>query len=481
MQMPRQWSNFIDGQWLPSEQQLPVLNPATGQEIASIALASTAQAEQALVAAQRCVVARSLTAQRPAARVSLLLRIAEEIRALAEYGAQVLCSENGKRYSDAYEEFIEAARYFEYYAGMTDKIEGVSIPLGDDYVNYTVYEPMGVSVQIVPWNFPVSICARSLAPALAAGNACIVKSPELSPLGICVLFEALEKAGVPQGAVQLLCGSGSEVGEYLVSSQQTNQIVFTGSVATGQRILQKAAQWATPCVMELGGKSAAIVMADADLNALIQSIKSGIFFNSGQVCSALSRLLVHESIYEQTITTVQQLVDSLSVGDGFSKADITPVISAQQQQHIQAMCEAAKQEGACIVAGGNKTLPQSGFYVQPTVFSGLKAHMRIVQEEVFGPVLCILPFRTELEAVELANDTHYGLVAGVFTNDLSTALRLTPLLRSGQVFINEWYAGGIETPFGGIGLSGYGREKGQEALYNYVRTKSVTARVGRHT
>lgn len=477
MQMPTQWFNFIDGQWLGSEQQLPVLNPATGKEIATIALATTAQAEQALVAAQQCVAARSLTAIRPAARVSLLLRVAEEIRGIADYGAQVLCNENGKSYSDAYEEFIEAARYFEYYAGMTDKIEGVSIPLGDAYVNYTVYEPMGVSVQIVPWNFPVSICARSLAPALAAGNACIVKSPELSPLGMCVLFEALEKAGVPQGAVQLLCGVGPEIGQYLVSSQHTDQIVFTGSVATGQRILQLAATWATPCVMELGGKSAAIVMADANLQELMQSIKNGIFFNSGQVCSALSRLLVHESIYEQTIEAVQLLVDGLSVGDGFSRADITPVISAQQQQQIQAMCERAIQEGARVVGGGNKVLPDAGFYVQPTVFAEVKAHMRIAQDEVFGPVLCILPFSTEAEAVTLANDTHYGLVAGVFTNDLSTALRLTPLLRSGQVFINEWYAGGIETPFGGVGLSGYGREKGQEALYNYVRTKSVTVRV----
>lgn len=477
MQIPMSWSNFIDGEWVASEVDLSVFNPATEVQIATVSQATTAQAEQALEAAQRCVAERILTKPRPAERVALLLRAAEEIRRIADYGAYVLCSENGKSYAAAHEEFIEAARYFEYYAGMADKAEGVSIPLGDDYLSFTTYEPMGVSVQIVPWNFPVSICARSLAPALAAGNACIVKSPELSPLGLCVLFEALEKAGIPKGAIHLLCGVGSEVGQHLVSSQKTNQIVFTGSVATGQRILQAAAQWATPCVMELGGKSAAVVLEDADLDDLLESVKSGIFFNSGQVCSALSRLLVHESIYEKTLSAVCALVNDLRIGDGFSEADITPVISAQQQRQIQQMCDVAIQEGASLVASRQNHLPETGFYVSPMVFAEVKSSMSIMQNEVFGPVLCVMPFSSDEEAVQLANETDYGLVAGVFTNNLNKALRFTQLLRSGQVFVNEWYAGGIETPFGGVGLSGFGREKGQEALYSYVRTKCVTVKL----
>lgn len=477
MQTSTKWFNFIDGQWVDSEAELIVLNPATAEPIATIYQASIEHAEQALDAAQQCVIERRLTRIKPEQRVSLLLKAAEEIRKVAEYGAQILCTENGKNYADALEEFIEAARYFEYYAGMADKIEGVSIPLGDEYVSFTHYEPMGVSVQIVPWNFPVSICARSLAPALAAGNACIVKSPEQSPLGLCVLFEALEKAGFPQGSLHLLCGLGAEVGHHLVSSPKANQIVFTGSVATGRRIMQAASHWATPCVMELGGKSAAVVLEDADLDELLKSIKSGIFFNSGQVCSAMARLLVHKSIYEKTISAIRTLVEGLSLGDGFSKADITPVVSAQQQQQIQKMCELALQEGATLIAIGQKPLPEKGFYVQPAVFSTTDSSLSIVREEVFGPVLCVMPFDSDEQAVQLANETDYGLVAGVFTNSLNRALRFTQLLRSGQVFVNEWYAGGIETPFGGVGLSGFGREKGQEALYSYVRTKCITVKL----
>ncbi|MCQ9617674.1 aldehyde dehydrogenase family protein [Paenalcaligenes niemegkensis] len=473
MQMPAQWSNFINGQWVGSDQQLPIFNPATGTQIATVAQATTEQATQALDGAQRCIAERRLSKGRPADRVCLLLRVASEIRKIAEYGAKILCLENGKRYSDAHDEFVEAARYFEYYAGMADKIEGVSIPLGDDYVDYTVYEAIGVSVQIVPWNFPVSICARSLAPALAAGNACIVKSPELSPLGLCVLFEALEKAGLPKGAAQLLCGLGSEVGGFLVSSPKTNQIVFTGSVPTGRRIMQAAAHWATPCVMELGGKSAGVVLEDADIHDLLVNIKSGIFLNSGQVCSALSRLLVHRSIYAQVIEAVSTMVKGLTRGDGFSGADITPVISARQQQQIGEMCKLAQEEGARLVVGGGIESEVEGFYVQPTVFADVSPSMTIAQEEVFGPVLCIMPFDTDEEAIAIANGTDYGLVAGVFTNDLRRAMRFTQQLRSGQIFVNEWYAGGIETPFGGVGLSGYGREKGQEALYSYVRTKNI--------
>src|SRR5690625_3321975 len=477
MVIPTQWSNYIDGQWVGSEQMLGVENPATGKQIATVALATVAQAEHALQSARRCMAERSLIAMPPAQRAELLFRAAEEIRKVADAGAQVLYLENGKRLEDARDEFMEAARYFEYYAGMADKIEGVSIPLGDDYVNYTVYEPMGVSVQIVPWNFPVSLCARSLAPALAAGNACVVKSPELSPLGMCVLFEALERVGFPAGALHLRCGLGAEIGEYLVSHPQTDQIVFTGSVATGQRIQQAAAQHSTPCVMELGGKSAAIALADADIANLVDNVKAGIFFNSGQVCSALSRLLVHRSIYDETVAALQVLVQGLTIGDGGAEADITPVISAGQQAQINALCQAAVESGAQQIAGQDKSLPDHGFYVAPAIYAVQDNQLPIAQEEVFGPVLCIQAFDSMDEALRIANDSIYGLVAGVFGQDINQILYLTKRLQVGQVFVNEWFAGGIETPFGGVRLSGYGREKGQEGLYNYVQTKSITVKL----
>ena len=471
------WLNYIDGQWVDSTQRLTVNNPGTGEPLASIAQASVADAERALQAARRCADSGELTRARPAQRVTWLLRIAEEIRAVADEGAWVLCQENGKRLVDARDEFTEAARYFEYYAGMADKIEGTSIPLGNGYMDFTLYDPMGVSAQIVPWNFPVSICARSLAPALAAGNAVVIKSPELSPLGMCVLMRAIAKAGLPDGAVNLICGRGREVGSHLVRHRGVDQIVFTGSVPTGQTILRDAAEHAIPSVMELGGKSAAIAFADANLEQLLASVQSGIFFNAGQVCSAMSRLLVQRDIYEQVVEAVVAMAEGLSVGLGQDNADLTPVVSAGQLAGIEALCRRAIEEGAVAVTGGEAFADRAGHFMRPTVFRDVTPDMCIAQEEVFGPVLAIMPFDTEEQAIAIANGTDFGLVAGVFTQDISRAMRCTRRLKSGQVFVNEWYAGGIETPFGGVGLSGFGREKGQEALYSYVRTKNVAIRI----
>lgn len=471
------WLNYIDGQWVDSIQRLTVNNPGTGEPLATIAQATVADAERALQAARRCADSGELTRARPAQRVTWLLRIAEEIRAVADEGAWVLCQENGKRLSDAKDEFTEAARYFEYYAGMADKIEGTSIPLGNGYMDFTLYDPMGVSAQIVPWNFPVSICARSLAPALAAGNAVVIKSPELSPLGMCVLIRAIAKAGLPDGAVNLICGRGREVGSHLVSHRSVDQIVFTGSVPTGQSILRDAAQHAIPSVMELGGKSAAIAFADANLEQLLASVQWGIFFNAGQVCSAMSRLLVQREIYEEVVEAVVAMAEGLSVGLGQDNADLTPVVSAGQLAGIEALCRRAVEDGAVAVTGGEAFAERAGHFMRPTVFRDVTPTMCIAQEEVFGPVLAIMPFDTEEEAIAIANGTDFGLVAGVFTQDISRAMRCTRRLKSGQVFVNEWYAGGIETPFGGVGLSGFGREKGQEALYSYVRTKNVAIRI----
>ncbi|MBD8576997.1 aldehyde dehydrogenase family protein [Pseudomonas syringae] len=473
----KHWLNFIDGKWCDSEESFDVVNPATNLAIGTIAKASVSDAASALASARRCADARLLSSARPAERVKWMSLIAQEIRALTEKGAHILCAENGKTVEQARDEFIEAARYFEYYGGMADKIEGISIPLGDGYMDFTMYDPMGVSLQIVPWNFPVSICARALAPALAAGNAVIVKSPELSPLGMCVLFEAIERAGIPNGAVSLLCGSGREVGAYLAARQEVDQIVFTGSVPTGQTILKLAAENATPCVMELGGKSAAIVFPDADLDQLMTSVRAGIFFNAGQVCSAMSRLIVHRSIYEAVVSRVKDLALGLSVGNGADGNDLTPVISVRQLQQIQQMCQRAQEQGAVLVTGGEASSNSQGNFFLPTVFRDVQPDISIAQEEVFGPVLVMIPFDDEREAIEVANSTDFGLVAGVFTQDLNKAMRCARLLRSGQVFVNEWYAGGIEVPFGGVGLSGYGRERGQEAIYSYVRTKNVAIKV----
>ncbi len=474
------WKNYIAGEWCDSIGYLEITNPATSKTFATISAATVADANKAVDAARVCADSGVLTKDRPAARSQMMFAIAQNIRDIAEEGAKLLVLENGKSLDDARTEFLTAARYFEYYGGMADKIEGRSIPLGDDYVDYTVYEPVGVSVQIVPWNFPVDICARSLAPALAAGNAVVVKSPELTPLAMTLLATACEKAGLgigaTKGALSILCGVGSDIGAALVANPKIDQVVFTGSVPTGQHILKNAADNATPCVMELGGKSAAVVFPDVDKKQFLESVAWGIFFNAGQVCSAMSRILVHEDIYEEIVADIATLARGLSIKSG-EAVELTPVVSKDQQQKILAMCDAAVSEGATLVTGGKALENKEGFFVEPTVFSDIQSDMTIFQSEVFGPVVSITPFKTEAQAWELANGTDFGLVAGVFTNDLSRTMRATRALKAGQVFVNEWYAGGIETPFGGLKLSGFGREKGQEALYSYVNTKNVAIKV----
>lgn len=473
----KHYKNYINGQWVDSEQKIEVINPATELCIATIACAGEAEVNAAVQAASSCVDSGVLTKSRPSERARIIFRIAKEIRAISAEAVPVLVAENGKTTAQAQAEFDNAARYFEYYAGMADKIEGKSIPLGDDYIDFTTYEPVGVSAQIVPWNFPVDLCGRSLAPALAAGNAVVVKSPELTPLAMTFLATACERAGLPKGALSLICGYGNDAGAKLVAHKDINQIVFTGSVQTGQEILRSAAQRAIPCVMELGGKSAAVVFPDADMAVLADSINWGIFFNAGQVCSALSRLIVHEDVYDKVVELATSLAQSQNIGDGADlDTTLTPLASADQQNKVLEICRAGEQQGAKLLVGGERA-DRAGYFVDATIFTDVSIDNDLFQKEVFGPVLAISQFSSEDEAWALANGTDFGLVAGVFTNDLNVAMRASKNLKAGQIFVNEWYAGGVETPFGGLKMSGFGREKGQEALYSYVNTKNVAIRL----
>lgn len=464
--------NFLAGDWVEGDDVLAVEDPATGEIVAEAPLAEDATLGIALNAARASADRGDMSQLVPQRRADLMRRIACEIRAIAHEGAPLLTRESGKRLSDSHGEFEEAAAYFDYYGGMADKMEGKHIPLGPKYVDYTVLEPVGVSAQIVPWNFPVSLAARSLAPALATGNTVIVKSPELDPLGLTVLARAIEAADVPRGAVSILNGTGTGLGAKLVASSLIDQIVFTGSVPTGQSILRAAAENITPSLMELGGKSAAIAFDDADLDGLLESVRNGIFFNAGQVCSAMSRLLVQRRLYDRAVEACAALADGLSVGHGLDEADHTPLISGKQLEIVSNMVARAIEDGANAASGG-KPLDRPGHYMAPTVLRDVTPQSAIARQEVFGPILCMIPFDTEEEAIAIANGTEFGLVAGVFTHDLSRAHRVASRLRAGQVFVNEWFAGGIATPFGGVGKSGFGREKGVEALFNYVRTKNI--------
>jgi aldehyde dehydrogenase (NAD+) len=470
--------NFVAGKWQEGDnnESIAVEDPASGEIIAYCALASDKSLSLALQGARQSFDSGAIKDMKPVDRAKLMARIAIEILKLVDEGGELLCKESGKTLNDAKAEFIEAANYFDYYGGLTDKIEGKSIPLGPDYIDYTVYEPYGISAQIVPWNFPVSLAARSLAPALAAGNSVIIKSPELDPLSLAFLGLALERAGVPKGVVSILNGIGSDLGAKLVASKDIDQIVFTGSVATGQAILKSAANEIVPSLMELGGKSAGIVYEDADIDEVLESVKWGIFFNAGQVCSAMSRLLVCKERYDEVLERCVKLAENLSIGHGLNNPDLTPIISAQQLEAIESKITQAENEGITVVTGGTR-IDRAGYFMAPTILSNVPTNARIAQEEVFGPVLCLIPFESSEEAVRIANNTEFGLVAGVFTKNLSLAHKTASALKAGQVFVNEWYAGGMATPFGGIGKSGFGREKGVEALYNYVRTKNIAIKL----
>ena len=476
------FQNYINGAFIDGGAgRLAVDNPADGSILAEIALADEGDIDKAVRAAKSCHQAGDFAGLRPVERGRMVRAMGDYLLAHCDEIATLLTQESGKPYWESVIEIQGAARYFEYYGNQAETVEGRSIPLGSGYFDFTIYEPIGVSAQIIPWNYPIEMTARGIAAALATGNACVVKTPELDPLSSYYLAKAGEAAGLPQGALNILCGYGHQAGSALTSHPDINQIVFTGSVATGITVATAAAQNVVPCVLELGGKSAAIVMPDADLDAVIDSVRWGIFFNAGQVCSAMSRMIIHPAIHDEVIERLAALATSLSVGPGIERrefgANMGAMVSEKQRDRAVGLVSDAAAEGGKIVAGGHK-LNRPGWFMEPTIIDNVTPDMTIASEEVFGPVLSVLTAKDEAEAIQIANSTPYGLVNGIFTKDIDRANRAARELRSGQIFINEWFAGGVETPFGGYGKSGYGREKGREALWNYVQTKNIATKIG---
>ena len=476
------YQNYVDGQFVDGgADRIVVDNPGTGAPLAEQASANAADIDAAVAAARRCHESGVLSAMRPVERGRMVRAIGDYLLANIDDIAQLLTLEAGKPLWESVVEIEGAARYFEYYGNQAETLEGRSIPLGKDYYDFTTYEPIGVSAQIIPWNYPLEMTARGMAAALTTGNTVVIKSPELDPLTHLYIARAVEAAGFPPGAVNILCGVGSEAGAALSAHPGIDQVVFTGSVPTGVAIATAAAQNVVPCVLELGGKSAAIVCADADLDNLIDSVRWGIYFNAGQVCSAMSRLIVHESIAGEVRERIVALAESLSVGPGIDRpefgANMGAMISKGQRDRAVGMVARAREAGADIATGGVAP-DEAGFFLAPTVIAGVTRDMEIARSEVFGPVLSMLTYQDEPEAIAIANDSDYGLVGGVFTRDIDGAMRVAQRIRTGQVFVNEWYAGGVETPFGGYKKSGYGREKGREALMNYVQTKNIGIRIG---
>ena len=475
------WQNFINGQYVDGGAgRLPVTNPADGSLVAEIALADAADVDRAVAAARACQDRGVLAAMRPVELGRMVRACGDYILAHKDEIATLLSLEAGKPLWEAHIEVAGAARYFEYYGNQAETVEGRSIPLGAGYLDFTIYEPLGVSAQIIPWNFPLEMVARSMSAALATGNSCVIKTPELDPLTSMYFADAAKAAGFPDGAVNILCGYGHEAGAALAGHHDINQVVFTGSVQTGIAVATAAAANVVPAVLELGGKSAAIVMPDADLDQLMESVRWGIFFNAGQVCSAMSRVIVHEDIHDDVVERAAALAQSLDVGPGIDRtafgANMGAMVSDPQRDRAEGMCQDAVAAGARAVTGGHK-LNRPGSFLAPTVFDNVSPDMTIAQDEVFGPVLSVIKVKDDAEAIAISNGTDYGLVGGIFTADLDRATQAARQIRAGQVFINEWYAGGVETHFGGYGKSGYGREKGREALWNYIQTKNIAIKM----
>ena len=456
----------------------PTYDPATGDVLREIPIADASVIDEAVEASRKALTGE-WSKVTPAERSRILSRVAREIRADAERLAIVECVDSGKPLREAIGDIETSARYFEYYAGIADKLQGDTIPLGPDFVSFTLHEPIGATAHIIPWNFPLVTTTRGLAPALAAGATAVIKPAEQTPLTALMLPHYLERAGVPAGVVNVVCGPGQTTGAPLVEHPGIAHVTFTGSVPTGKKVLAAAATHVASTTMELGGKSPVVVLNDADQDAALQGVLKAIFTNAGQVCSAGSRLIIERSSSDHFLKALTERIASFTFGRGLDNPDIGPVISSQQLMKIEAIVAGSVKAGAELLTGGKIKRPNglNGWFFEPTVLVASDPSQKCVQEEIFGPVLTVQIADDFEHACALAEGTEFGLVAGIYTKDISKALRFSRKVSGGQIFINQYFAGGVETPFGGTKNSGFGREKGLEGLRAYYTVKTVTARI----
>jgi aldehyde dehydrogenase (NAD+)/betaine-aldehyde dehydrogenase len=472
--------HMIGGQQRPSAsgRRMETVDPGTERPFATFAAGDAEDVDAAVRAARRAFAAWRRA--RPAERGRILQRAAELIRAEADRLAVVESLDSGKPLREAQGDVGGAARAFEYYAGACDKLQGDSIPLGPDYLGYTVLEPAGVAAQVIPWNYPISTLARGLAPALAAGCAVVVKPAEQTPLTALMVADILARAGLPGGVCNVVTGTGTEAGAPLVAHPDVDHVTFTGSVATGGRVMRAGAEHITRLVLELGGKSPVVVFGDCDVDAAVEGVLGAIFENAGQICSAGARLVIERRLHGAFVERLVKRAKALTLGHGLRDPGMGPVNSRRQLDVVAGHVDRARARGVAIATGGSRAVDPAtgvGWFFEPTILDALAPDDEAVTQEIFGPVLAVQVFDDADEGLALANGTDYALVAGIYTSDFARAHRLAREIDAGQVFINEYFAGGIEMPFGGNRRSGFGREKGLEGLRSYCKLKSVAARI----
>ena len=478
--------HYIANAWVEPRdgETIPVIDPSNGENIGEIARGGEQDVAAAVAAARGAI---GDTFDGPWGRMTatqrgrLLYRFSAAVTQRGEELASLEASDTGKSMKTARADVVALARYFEYYAGACDKLHGETLPYESGYMVMTLREPHGVTAHIIPWNYPMQIFGRSVGASLAAGNACVIKPAEDASLSLLRLAEIAAEIGFPPGAMNVVTGYGHEVGSWLTAHEGVDHISFTGSTMTGRLVAEAAAKRHCPVTLELGGKSPQIVFEDADLDAALPVIVNAIVQNAGQTCSAGSRLLIQRSVYEDVLDRLARSFRALRSGPPALELDMGPLVNRKQYDQVKSILAKAEADGIQVLARGelHPDAAAAGFYQEAVLLRDVPHEHSIAQQEIFGPVLAAMPFEDEADAVRLANGTNFGLVAGVWTRDGARQLRLARKLRCGQVFINNYGAGGgVELPFGGVKSSGYGREKGFEALLGFTVLKTVAIKHG---
>ncbi|MGI1799772.1 aldehyde dehydrogenase family protein [Priestia sp. TRN 1309] len=468
---------YINGEWRKAEKQRSTVNPATGEVIGYAAEGSAEDMKAAIEAAREAFDNGIWSETSASDRAAILFKIADKLEEAKEELAALETMDNGKPYREAEADVEDAAACFRYYAGLITKPDGQTYSVPAPMQAMVIKEPIGVCGLIVPWNYPLLMSVWKIAPALAAGNTIVFKPSEVTPVTPTKLFEILESVGLPKGVANLVMGAGDTVGNTLIQDKRVDKISFTGGTVTGKHIMRQAAENVTKVSLELGGKSPNIIFADADFETAVDYALFGIFAGSGQICAAGSRILVEESIAEQFIERFAERAQKIKVGNGMDQEiEMGPLVSEEHMKKVLKYIKIGKQEGARLVCGGNRITSsglEKGFFVEPTVFSSVTSNMKIVQDEIFGPVVVIQTFKDEKEAIKLANDTEYGLAGSVFTTDGAKALRMIKKLRAGITWVNTYHFTFNEAPWGGYKQSGIGRGLGTFGLEEFQEVKQI--------